>query len=257
MSKLMRQSKQFTRLTYRGVGSSSGQYEFIGNDNNYTPFSDFGAGDVPLKQSQYDEVLQNSGEMFHFPVLIGAITFFHNIDIPDDKQLNLTPCILAKILDREIEQWSDPEILAINGPLKGYIPASSPIHVARRSDGSGSTESITQYLNEACPEHWPGDLVGKSPEWKSDTLACSGSSGMVDCIDRNQGSIGYLDTGSGHVKGFSEIKLENKDGDYITSLDALENGGVLAAATSEGSNIPDQLNESFAEVNLLNQVSFV
>jgi len=250
INKLMKQSKQQVRVTYRGVGSGTGQKEFIGESNNYKPINDFGAGDVPLKSSQYDDVMDNVGSMMHFPILLGAISFFHNVKV-SGIELNLTPCILAKILNREIEQWSDPEILAINGALKDVLPASSPIHVIRRLDSSGSTESVTQYLYEACPSSWPLSLVGKTPEWKSDTLACSGSSGMVTCIEENEGAIGYIDGGLGLVKGLVEVKLENKDGKYISSQDAFQNGGILKAA--ENGNVPADFGETFANVNLLNQ----
>jgi hypothetical protein len=37
-----------TKVGYRGVGSGTGQQEFVGKSPNYLPVNDFGAGDIPL-----------------------------------------------------------------------------------------------------------------------------------------------------------------------------------------------------------------
>ena len=76
---------------------------------------------------------------------------------------------------------------------------------------------------------------------------------MTDCIRETRGTIGYIDAGHGHAEGLSEIALRNADGNYLTSLEAKERGGIIKAA-SAAAGVPSNLNESFADVNLLNQV---
>ena len=241
------QSKNPIRMTYRAVGSSTGQAEFIGDgilsDNM------FGSGDIPMSQDKYDAFPVES--FFHLPVVLGAITFFHSAPTGETK-LNLSACTLAKILKREITDWGDQEIMKANPNL--VLPSSAPITVAHRVKGSSSTASITQYLHQTCPSEWPEELVGKTIDWNADTSGCEGSGGMSSCIKNVVGTIGYIDMGHGHAEGLAEIELLNADEKYISTKEAAVQGGIMAAA--ENADLPDTLMGSFANVNLLNQVSF-
>jgi len=244
MDQMQIQSKNPIRMTYRAVGSSTGIAEFIGNGT--VSENMFGSGDIPMSQEQFDEFPQ--GTFFHLPVLLGAITFFHSAPTGDEK-LNLSPCTLAKILKREITDWGDDEIKLANPNLK--VPKPSPITVAHRVKGSSSTASITQYLHQVCPSEWPEELVGKTIEWKQDTIGCEGSGGMSSCIKDIPGTIGYIDMGHGHAEGLPEIELLNAAQKYISTKEAAELGGIMAAA--ENADLPETLEGSFAAVNLLNQ----
>lgn len=247
MDKLTKQSKQPIRLTYRGIGSSSGQFEFIGNGTTL-PFNDFGSGDIPLSDEDFNKF--PAGSILHLPIVMGSIGFFHSVPT-DGKDLSLNPCLIAKILNRDITDWMDPEVVALNPDLA--LPSPYPISVARRVEGSSSTASITAYLNQVCSTEWPESLVNSKITWKSDTLPCEGSGGMTDCIRDRPGTIGYIDSGHGHAEGLQEIDLENADGEYLSSKKAAERNGILAAATVDA-GIPANLDESFANLNLLNQV---
>jgi ABC-type phosphate transport system substrate-binding protein len=68
---------------------------------------------------------------------------FHSVpNVPD---LNLDSCIIAKIFDRTITDWTDQEIVDLNPNIKELIGANTfPITVARRKLGSSSTASFTQ-----------------------------------------------------------------------------------------------------------------
>jgi ABC-type phosphate transport system substrate-binding protein len=119
--------------------------------------------------------------------------------------------------------------------------------------GSSSTASITQYLNQVCPAEWPDTLVGKTINWKTNTVGCEGSGGMTDCISSTPGTIGYIDSGHGHAEGLQEIELKNADGIFVSSKQAADRGGIMAA--TENAGLPVSLDGSFAGVNLLNRVS--
>jgi PBP superfamily domain len=107
-----------------------------------------------------------------------------------------------------------------------------------------------QYLNSSCPDVWPSDWVGDVVEnWPNDTLPCSGSSGMVTCIEANPGAIGYIETGHGFQAGLEEIDLSNKAGNSLSSKRAAELGGIAAA---EADKLPDSFDEDFSDVSLLN-----
>lgn len=132
------------------------------------------------------------------------------------------------------------------------LPSPYPIRVAHRVAGSSSTASITEYLNQVCPEEWPADLVGSIIEWPSEgTVGCEGSGGMTECITSTPGTIGYIDSGHGHAEGLQEIELLNADSNYISSKEAAAAGGIMAAA--DNAELPSTLDGNFADVNLLNR----
>ena len=261
-------------MTYRGIGSSSGQAEFS-NDQKITYF---GSGDIPLKKDIYD-ALSPTETILHIPVFVGAVSFFHNV--PDTPTLNLTACALAKIMSRQITEWDHPEITKDNPQLK--VPSGGfPIRVARRIDGSSSTSGITsvsplshthihththiyvysklvshitypppsplQYLAAACPSVWDPANTGSTVEWPEGTLECQGSGGVVDCINEEPGTIGYLDSGHGHGALLEEVQLENRDGNKLTTLQSRARGGIAGAALD--SLLPDSPSDDFSDVSL-------
>jgi ABC-type phosphate transport system substrate-binding protein len=248
MDQFMNQAKLPIKMTYRGVGSSTGQAEFIGDGT--TSDNMFASGDLPFGAEDFATFPANS--ILHLPIVLGAISFFHSVPT-GDSQLNLSACLIAKIFSRKITDWTDAEVIAENPGLDAILPSPYPITVARRVLGSSSTASITEYLNTACPEEWPAELVGREIEWPEDTSECEGSGGMTDCITGVPGTIGYIDSGHGHLEGLDEIELRNADGNYISSKEAAAQGGILAAA--ENAAFPSSLDADFSGVTLLNQVS--
>ena len=105
MDQMQAQAKVPIKMTYRGVGSSTGQAEFVGD--GVTSFNDFGSGDIPITQENYDKF--PAGSIIHLPVVLGAISFFHSVPVGDG-QLNVSPCLLAKIMSRKITDWTDQEV---------------------------------------------------------------------------------------------------------------------------------------------------
>mmetsp|Transcript_38681 Transcript_38681/g.78899 ORF Transcript_38681/g.78899 Transcript_38681/m.78899 type:complete len:472 (-) Transcript_38681:238-1653(-) len=257
MQSFMDRAKLPVRLTYRAVGSSTGQWEFQGVNNTgvgaYVPHNDFGAGDIPISSSKYEAMKDKGIGIVHLPFVLGAISLFHNIPgVPDGPGgLNMTSCLLAKIFKREITYWDDEEIVNNNNEnLPNLLPYKNfPIKVARRVLGSSSTASVTEYLHTGCQAEWPITMVGKEITWPSDTMECEGSGGMTDCIRNNEGAIGYIDSGHGHEEGLVEIELMNKDGTYLNSKKASEEGGIGDAA----SGIPGSADADFGDVKLLNK----
>ena len=140
MDQFMSRIKVPTRLTYRGVGSSTGQKEFMGV--NGVSANDFGSGDIPFSADDYNDLKSSGVELVQLPFLLGAISLFHSVPGVGDG-LKLTSCLIAKIFNRQIIYWDDESIVSLNPgmqlPTKNY-----PIIVARRVLGSSSTASVTQ-----------------------------------------------------------------------------------------------------------------
>ena len=232
------------RMTYRAVGSGTGQTEFIGE------VSDFGSADIPLNSSQHSGF---AGTVVQVPFQLGAVSFFHNVaadDLGVAGRLNLTSCTLAKIFRRDITTWDHATIVAENPNLS--VLAGQPITIIHRSDGSSSTYGITSYLYEACPEFWPGVVKDDSLFPTNATYAKprQGSSNVANAIAENQYSIGYIDAGHGHELGFQEISLTNKFGQQLVSKEA-----NIPKAATEYSNLYGSLpsiEDDWNTVSLIN-----
>eukprot|EP00540_Astrosyne_radiata_P007271 CAMPEP_0116860912 /NCGR_PEP_ID=MMETSP0418-20121206/22703_1 /TAXON_ID=1158023 /ORGANISM="Astrosyne radiata, Strain 13vi08-1A" /LENGTH=448 /DNA_ID=CAMNT_0004495421 /DNA_START=286 /DNA_END=1632 /DNA_ORIENTATION=- len=243
MQQFMERSKLPLKLTYRAVGSSTGQAEFAAGTN------DFGSGDIPLSTDTYSALEPG---IVQLPIVLGAISLFHSIpNVPDGiGGLNLTSCLIARIFKRQIVEWDHPDILTLNPNLRKHLPHPDyPVTVAHRKLGSSSTASITAYLHDSCPQEWSDTMVGKTITWPDDTLTCEGSGGMTNCIRNNPGTIGYIDSGHGHSEGLVEIELQNLDKNYLSSKEAAARGGIGAAAGA----VPSSADANFADVSLLNQ----
>jgi len=138
-------------LTYRAVGSSTGQAEFVGNaDNDYQSYNHFGAGDIPMSAANY-ALLSAVRGMVKLPYALGAIGIFHNVpaSVRGSTDITLTACLLARIFSGDITTWDDPDIKALNSNLNP--PAGQKIMVGHRAHGSSSTGGVTGYLAKSCP----------------------------------------------------------------------------------------------------------
>src|SRR5262249_20150599 len=135
---------------------------------------DFGASDAVMNGKQ-DSAL--SAPAIHIPVTAGAVVLSYNLpDVKDTLMLN--PAVLADIFLGKITKWNDPKIAAIN---KGAKLPSTPIVVAHRSDGSGTSNIFTTYLSKVSEEwnttvgkgssvNWPAGLGGKGNEGVAGTV---------------------------------------------------------------------------------------
>mmetsp|Transcript_35931 Transcript_35931/g.84113 ORF Transcript_35931/g.84113 Transcript_35931/m.84113 type:complete len:941 (-) Transcript_35931:206-3028(-) len=253
-------------LTYRAVGSGTGQREFSQvSDGDYSAgLSDFGSGDIPMSQTHYDAMAGQGRTMVHVPFALGAIGIFHSVPVGEvgNEGLKLSPCTLAKIFSGQITEWNHNEILADNPSMQGQIPAGTKIQVGHRSLGSSSTGGLTGYLEKTCPTSW---LLGSGSTITWPNLdnfnAVQGSPGMTEHVASTKYAIGYLDAGHGHQRGFSETQLRNADGTWLTSLDAMGrvdgdgNNGIAAAGAAgvQAGAIPADASADWSAVNLYDQ----
>jgi len=267
MELMMARSNSNFRLTYRAVGSGTGQKEFSQvEDSDYSAaLSDFGSGDIPMSKSHYDQMVAAGREMVHIPFSLGAIGIFHSVSVAEvgSQGLKLSPCVLAKIFSGQITEWDHAEIKADNPDLD--VPAGTIIQVGHRTSGSSSTGGTTGYLESKCPASWKMfdtqvDMgSGSEITWPSLTNfhPVEGSPGMKDLIANTPYAIGYLDAGHGHQRGFSEVKLKNEDAKWLTTKEAIAtvidgNNGIAAAGKSavENGTIPADVTDDWSTVNL-------
>eukprot|EP00434_Breviolum_minutum_P010839 symbB.v1.2.009555.t1/scaffold604.1/size182248/13 len=242
-------------LTYRAVGSSTGQKEFVGDSaSSYQSYNHFGAGDIPMSQDRYNTLTQQSHRMVHIPFALGAIAVFHSVPTGEigGASLKLDACLLAKIFGGAITTWDHADIKAQNPNIN--VPANQAIHVFHRRLGSSSTGGITGYLNKKCPQHWTLG-AGSSVSWPTtgSFQSVDGSPGMQSALQDNKYGIGYLDAGHGIDFGLSEVALTNLAGKTRTAKESIALGGVAEAGTAAanaGNVFPSDVTADWSSVNL-------
>lgn len=189
------------KINYEGGGSGRGRQQLADN------VVDFAGTDAPYHSEDLAKV--KGGKILYFPLLLGPITISY--DIPGVTSLRLSPVTIAKIFDRQITKWNSPEIATDNPGIK--LPDMS-IAVARRADGSGTTENFTKYLEIAAPGTWKLKS-GPTVEWPHDTMAGPGNGGVAQIITSTRGAIGYVDLSDAKAARLKFAAVKNRNGKYI------------------------------------------
>ena len=222
------------KINYGGGGSGKGRQDFA------DMVTDYGCSDGAYKDEEKGKL--KGGEFVYVPILLGAITVSYNIDGVDKLQLSAET--IAKIFQREIKKWNDPAIAADNPGVK--LP-DADIVVAHRSDGSGTTQQFTLFLEKAAGAAWKLKS-GSTVEWPADTQAGNGNSGVAQIVKSTKGAIGYVDLPDAKASGLEYASIKNAAGKYV------EPTAQSAQAAGEGVEIKDDL--TFVAVNAAGEATY-
>ena len=200
-------------ITYNAVGSGTGKEQFGSG------ITDFAGSDSLVKEGDGP----TAGSFLYVPTVAAPITVSYNL--PSVSELKLSPEVLAGIFQRDIKKWNDPKIAADNS---GATLPSTDITVAHRSDGSGTTNNFTKYLDAASNGVWKlgaGDEVA----WPPDTQGGEKNAGVAQLVKQTEGGIGYVDLSDAKASGLTFASIKNKDGSFVQpTLDGVK--GALAGA---------------------------
>lgn len=188
-------------VNYGGGGSGKGRQEL------QDQVVDYAGSDGIVKPE--DVPKYKGGEFLYVPTVAAPITVSYNL--AGVQGLKLEAPVIAKIFQREIKQWDAPEIKALNPEAK--LP-STPITVAHRSDGSGTTENFTKYLTAAAPGVWKLGS-GSTVPWPADTQAGNGNSGVGQIVKNTAGAIGYVDLSDAKASQLQVAMIKNKGGQFV------------------------------------------
>jgi phosphate transport system substrate-binding protein len=189
------------QVNYQSVGSGAGISQLTAKT------VDFGASDAPMNGKQ-DSAL--SGPAIHIPVTAGAVVLSYNLPEVKD-QLQFSPAVLADIFLGNITKWDDAKIAAIN---KGVKLPSTPILIAHRSDGSGTTNIFTTYLAKVSGD-WKSKVGnGSAVNWPVG-LGGKGNEGVAGLVKQTPGSIGYIELAYAVQNSMPYAKMQNKAGKWI------------------------------------------
>ncbi|HEX4419886.1 MAG TPA: phosphate ABC transporter substrate-binding protein PstS [Kofleriaceae bacterium] len=194
------------KINYGGGGSGKGRQDLADQ------VVDFAGADSPYKDA--DLAKNKGGEVLYFPVLLGAITLSYNLD--GVARLQLSPETIAKIFQRDVKQWNDPAIAADN---PGVTLPDTDIIVAHRSDGSGTTDNFTRYLDKTAGTTWKLK-TGSTVEWPADTQAGNGNPGVAQIVKSTRGAIGYVDLSDAKASQLAFAQVKNQAGKYVAPSSA-------------------------------------
>ena len=208
------------KVTYGPIGSGGG----INAVTSRTV--DFGASDAPLTPDQFAACKG----CVQIPWALSATAIAYKGDaLPN--HVHLTGQVLASIFGGRITNWSDPAIKKLN---KGKSLPNLKITVIHRSDNSGTTYNLTDYLSHVSPSWKSAQGKGVAVNWPTG-IGARGSSGVAAALSSTDGAITYVDvayTLKNHLK-FATVK--NRAGTY--ALPGLT--GIKSAAATINRVAPD------------------
>jgi phosphate ABC transporter phosphate-binding protein len=219
-------------ITYDAVGSEAGIQQLAAGR------IDFAASDMPLTDNNSPAQLH----VRHFPTVVGGVVPIYNL--PGlDRNLRLTPQVLAGIYSGAIRRWNDPRIREAN---RGAHLPDADITVIHRSDGSGTTFVWTSFLSQASSE-WKASVGdGTHVSWPVGTGA-QGNDGVAELVRKTQNAIGYVELIYAIQHQLNYAAVRNPAGLFIKAdLASITAAAASATITSDQSlrfsilNAPDK-----------------
>jgi phosphate transport system substrate-binding protein len=219
------QANHGVTVNFTGSGSGPGVTAIEQDTAN------FGQSEVPMTSTQ---LAASKGPVLQVPVDLGGVAVsYHVSGMPS---LNLNGPVLAQIYLRQITNWDDPAIAALNGGKTGPNENIVPVF---RSDTSGPGYDLDQYLIDTSPT-WTAAIGATSPSttWPTAGRATGDSgedlnAGVASYIQETEGSIGYVEYSYALEANFTNAALLNKSGSYVTpSVGSIAAAGATATGLS-------------------------
>lgn len=198
-------------LDYEPVGSSAGIQRLRAGA------VDFALSEMPLPAPE----LRRLG-LRQLPLVLGPVAIAANLPGVGTQPLHLNGAVLGEIYLGRVQRWNDPQIQALNPQLTLPDAAIVPLH---RSDGSGTTFTLTSYLNGQHPA-WQGEVGADALVKWPGGRAVRGSSGMAEALRSTPQALGYVDAVQARQAKLTLIALRNRAGRFV----APDAAGATAAA---------------------------
>jgi phosphate transport system substrate-binding protein len=203
------------QINYQSIGSGGGIQQLKKG------VVDFGASDAALDDKQ----LQEMPAVVQLPESAGPVCITYNL--PELKTpLKLSANTLAGIYLGQIKTWQDPALRKDN---PGVELPKYPIVVAHRSDGSGTTNIFTTYLDKVNPA-W-SKQVGKgiAVSWPTG-LGGKGSEGVTGVVKQTPGGIGYVELTYAKENKLPVALVRNQAGQFVEPTAAATTAAINAFA---------------------------
>ena len=197
-------SKVSDRVNYQAIGSGGGINQLV------EMTVDFGGTDA-IVSAEIESGTKNT--ILHIPTCLGAVVITYNLEIPGNARLKFTSDVIAAIFLGDITSWNDSRIRDLNPGVN--IP-NRPITVVYRSDGSGTTNIFTEYL-EKTNQKWATTVgSGTAVRWPAG-IGARGNPGVAASVQQTPGAIGYVELIYALSNDMPFGDVRNKKGNYITT----------------------------------------
>jgi phosphate transport system substrate-binding protein len=208
------------QINYQPQGSGAG----IKQLQSRTVF--FGASDAPMTP---DQMQAAPGKVLHLPTVLGAVVPIYNIQ-GVTQQLKFSGTVLADIILGKITKWNDPAITKLNEGVN--LPATD-ITVVHRTEGSGTTYILMDFLSKVSPEFKKRVGVAASVNWPVG-VGGKGNEGVTGLVSQTPGAFGYTELIYALANKISYGSVQNSSNNFVlASVDS-----VTAAADAAASAMP-------------------
>jgi phosphate transport system substrate-binding protein len=215
-------------VTVNFTGSGSGPGVTAIEQNT----ASFGQSEVPMTAAQ---IAASKGPVLQVPTDLGGVAISYHVSGVSGG-LKLDGPTLAKIYLRQITNWNDPAIAALNPGVN--LPNENIIPVFR-SDTSGPGYDLDQYLIDTSTA-WTGAIATTSPSTTWPTAGrptgTSGqdlNAGVAGYIQETEGAIGYVEYSYALEANFTNAALLSKSNTYVTpSVSTIAAAGATATSLS-------------------------
>src|SRR5713226_409749 len=208
-------------INYQSVGSGAGIRQLKAG------VLDLGASDMPLNDSN---LALSANGLLHFPTVIGGVVPIYNL--PNlNRDINFTSQVLAGIMLGKITRWDDPLLSEGNRGVK--LPAAEII-VVHRSDGSGTTYILSEYLSKTSEEWKTNGGMGTSIRWQVG-IGAKGNEGVAGLVKQTTFAFGYVELVYAVQNRITCGRVRNASGRFIKA----DLASVSAAAASSANAMPD------------------
>jgi phosphate transport system substrate-binding protein len=236
--------------------------------------SDAKIGDFWFSDSAHTATTKRS-TVYHAPIIAAPIAVL--VNLPAKKDIYLSPTTVAKIFAGEITKWNDPAIVEDNNrsvtttvykkDAQGnavkdkngnpvvlrqgsksiiYTLPNQPIKVIFRSDGSGTSNNFTKWLNGVAPSVWTKPANDAFTTAFPGNINASGNIGRIVGANQSQGvatlaaktkySITYAEKNWGDAYGLRAAYVGNAAGNF-TYPDSAATSAFLGEAKQDASGI--------------------
>ena len=206
------------KINYQSIGSGGGIRQVSDG------IIDFGATDSPMS----DQLIASARvKTAHIPTVLGAIVPIYNVP-GVHKNLNFSGDVIADIYLKRITRWNDSRIVRDN---PGVALPDEPILAVYRSDGSGTTFILTDYLAKVSND-WR-TMVGRNTavRWRTG-VGQKGNEGVAGMVRQSPYSFGYVELIYAVRNNMSFGAVKNQAGHFVTA--SIDSTTAAAAASMKG-----------------------
>jgi phosphate transport system substrate-binding protein len=201
----------------------------------------FVAADSPLTATDVANYQTGHGSTSdfptQFPVIAGAVGIGFNLTDNTGAQVtgseaNFSAVQVCQIFSGTITAWNDSRLASAFTLSSGHtIPPATAINVQYRSDGSGTSFSLSNYLSNNCGSAGLSNVFETSQNFTgtggivsnffttlpANWTGSSGDAGIANAIIRTSNSIGYVSTANALALALTQLQLADVAGKSPTA----------------------------------------